>query len=87
MTFAEVERTNQREKRLVNMPFLNIDFQRITARGRDVAVVYFEKNGAAENKADAVGSSDLIRVADYDIMNGNPVEAKYHRLARSSRAG
>lgn len=90
LTFAEVERINQKEKMSSNLLFLMVEFPQLQCRDvEQVAVVYYEPHSRfPEDTAPHLAvKSDLVRCPDFDIEFDNIVEAKHHRLARSARAG
>lgn len=85
LTFAEVEKINKVEKSSSKLLFLMIEFTQMKFNGEPISLVYFEKNGDYTNEIPV--PSDVIRVTDPMINQENLVEAKFHKLARSQRAG
>ncbi|TRY74894.1 hypothetical protein TCAL_04519 [Tigriopus californicus] len=89
LTFAEVERINQKEKMSSNLLFLMVEFPQLHCRDvEQVAVVYYEPHPRfPEDAPHLAAKTDLVRCPDFDVEFDNIVEAKHHRLARSARAG
>lgn len=85
LTFREIELVNEREKRLSNNLYLNVEFPFIHFDQIEHAVVYFEHSADRYYLFQPVPS--LVTVPDPEMGLENLVEAKHHQLARSTRIG
>jgi len=85
LTFAEIERINQKDKTNSAKMFLNIEFPQIMDMDIPTNIVYFESNG--ETLVEPPEINDLVTFPDPEIGVENLVEKKHYKLARSHRTG
>ncbi|XP_054160605.1 phosphatidylinositol 3-kinase catalytic subunit type 3-like [Oppia nitens] len=86
LTFLEIERLVQTEKKNTNYVYLSIEFPIVTVNGVDHSVVYFER-GAEESCQYSFIENDLVIIPDPEMSMENLVENKHHKLSRSIRSG
>ena len=85
LTFAEVEKLNQKKKQSSNMLFLMVEFPEVRHEGQMFSIVYFERNGDLLNVVHQ--RSEIMRIHDPEMYHENLVESKHHKLARARRTG
>ena len=86
LTFLEIEKFVQNEKKNTNYIYLSIEFPIVSINGIDHSVVYFE-NGAEESCQYSFIENDLVIIPDPEMSMENLVESKHHKLSRSIRSG
>jgi len=86
LTFLEIEKIVQTEKKNTNYIYLSVEFPVVLINGVDYSVVYFEK-GAEESCQYSFIENDLVIIPDPEMMMENLVESKHHKLSRSVRSG
>jgi phosphatidylinositol 3-kinase len=85
LTFPEMERLREKERKNSTDMHLMIEFPRVIVDGQDCTVVYFEKE--AEHPCHLLFDSDMLVVPDPEILLENLAESKHHKLSRSLRSG
>ena len=85
LTFPEMERMREKERKSSPDMHLMIEFPRVLVDGFDCAVAYFEKE--AEHPCHLLFDSDVLVVPDPEILQENLAESKHHKLSRSVRSG
>lgn len=85
LTFREIEKINDKEKKESDYLYLMIEFPEILFNDRIYTIVYYEQDG--DNKFTFVSKPKLVTVPDSEILQDNLVEKKHHRLSRSARSG
>lgn len=85
LTFREIEKINDKEKRMSEYLYLMIEFPQPTANGTAYSIVWFEQDGDEVFQFHA--HPDIVTVHDPEILQENLVESKHHKLARSWRSG
>lgn len=89
LTFPEMERIREKDKKDSTDMFLSIEFPKLqTHDGNDYVVVYFERE-ADESCQMSFGSSenDLMVIPDPEMSLLNLIEDKHHTISRSGRSG